>query len=54
MLDCDGDGGNDKSGREGKDGGVVMKMESKVCASVSCVFASGSDDVRIYEHARPG
>jgi len=33
---------------------VFMKIESKVCASVSCVLATGPDDVRINEHARPG
>jgi hypothetical protein len=37
----------DQEGRD-SDGGSVMKIESKACASVSCVIASGSDGVRIY------
>jgi hypothetical protein len=51
VLDGDDDGGNDRSrryGKDGKDGGVVIKIESKVCASESCIFGSGSDGVPIY------
>jgi hypothetical protein len=52
-LDCDDDGGNDKSRRQGMDGGMVMKIEWKLGASVSCVFPSGSVCARIHEHVRP-
>jgi len=41
VLDCDGDGGNDRSRRQlrqGKDGGTIMKIEPKVYESVLCVL----------------
>lgn len=54
VLDCDSDGGDGRSRRQGKHSGEVMTIESEVWASLSCVFALGSGGVEIYEHTGQG